>query len=589
MVEVFANVFVQMGIIIIVATLGGYLSRLLKQPLIPLYILIGVLLGPELGSRLGAMLGINFAGLITNQALIQDLAMFGIAFLLFIVGLEMNIKKLKNIGHISIIGTPIQVALMFIFGFVITTAFLGKFFPGTRDAIYIGLVLAFSSTVVVIKLLADRRELDTLHGRIAIGILIVQDIIAILAITFLSAIGVTSIVKLILTLLGAVALIVIALLLGKYVFPKIFNFAAKSEELLLLSSLAVLFVFVFLFNAIGFSIAIGAFVAGLALANLPYNYEVIGKVKSIKDFFATIFFVALGMQFSLIGINTSVWIPLLILFVMIVIAKPIIFMFLGAFFGYTERTLFLFSFSLGQVSEFSLIIVSLGVLELKQASTALLSVTIVLAIATIAFTSYFIKFEDKIYRFLKPRFKIFSRTTADLEYLPAKYEYDIIQIGYDRIGYSILKTLQDKKDRVLICDFNPEIIKKLIVQKIPCIYGDAADEEILKRLHLNKAKLVISTSPNFDDNVIIIRKTKAANKRAHVFVTANTVDEALELYRHGADYVIIPHFLGGEKVSSILEQASKNYRKFRSLKKEHVAHLKERLKMGHRNTLKNHR
>ncbi|MFC1696983.1 cation:proton antiporter [Nanoarchaeota archaeon] len=583
---------------IVIATLGGYIARLLKQPLIPAYILLGFVLGPEVGQYLGGFLtnfGIeNFSGVITNPDLIFTLSQLGIAFFLFIVGLELDFKKLKNIGFIATIGTPIQVLLMFILGFVVSSTFFVKILSNpTIESIYIGLIVAFSSTVIVVKLLTDRRELDTLHGRIIIGILIVQDIFAILALSILPNIGVgnVTVFPIVFSLLKAIGLIIVAMLLSKYIFPHIFKFAAKSHELLYLSALSVCFIFGYSFEMIGLSIPVGAFVGGFALANLPYNLEMISSVKSLKDFFATLFFVSLGMMFTLKGVVVSSLImPLIVLTLLVIIVKPLIIMFICAFFSYTERTLFSTAISLSQISEFSIIIVTIGY-GLGHVSSTLFAITVLLAMITIISTTYFVKYYDNMYRRLSKFLAIFGRrgSSTELEYIPDKLDHDVILIGYDRIGYSIYKTFEKMGKSFLVVDFNPDIVRKLAKKKVPCIYGDISDLEILHRLNLKKAELIVSTAPDLVENKLLIKLTREVNKKARIFVTANQLEDAMELYKYGADYVILPHFLGGERVATIIEDFPKDKRAFNDIKKDYIKILKERIKLGHEHPKNGHK
>src|SRR3989344_5313497 len=309
-----ANIFFDIGLVIIVATLFAFIARFFKQPLIPAYILTGLIIGP-------------FLGLITNTEIITTLSEIGIAFLLFIVGLEIDFRKLANVGAISTIGGLIQVLLVFTISFIIAL-FLGFV---QIEAVYLALVIAFSSTMIVIKLLSDKREIDTLHGRIIIGFLLMQDIIAIFVLSILTTLNEFSFLTLFYSIIKGIAIFLIAIFAGKYLFPTIFAFAAKSQELLFVAAIAVSFLFSLIFNYIGFSIAIGAFVAGITLANLPYNLEIIGKIMPLRDFFSVLFFVSLGMQL-LISSFEIILKPLIIFLIITILIKPLVIMFICQFF-----------------------------------------------------------------------------------------------------------------------------------------------------------------------------------------------------------------------------------------------------------------
>src|SRR3989338_3863523 len=330
------NVFFDIGIIVIVSTVFAYAARLLKQPLIPAYVIAGIVLGPYLG-------------FITNTEVINNLSEIGIAFLLFIVGLEIDVRKLKDVGLVASLGGVLQIAAVFALAFA-ASVLMGFF---ALESAYLGLIIAFSSTMVVVKLLSDKKELDTLHGRIVIGILLLQDIFAIFALSILSQ-GAFSYYSFALSLFKGIAVILASLFAGKYIFPPLFLF-----------SIVV--------NSIGFSIAVGAFIAGIAL-NVPYNIEIIGKIKPLRDFFSVLFFVSLGMQLSLPALG-SILKPLLVLAALTILLKPLVVMFLCSFFGYSARTSFMSSLSLAQISEFSLILAAQG-LVFGHLSRDIFSITV---------------------------------------------------------------------------------------------------------------------------------------------------------------------------------------------------------------------
>ncbi len=559
------DVFFEIGVIIIITTIFAFIASKLKQPLIPAYIITGVLIGP-------------IYGLITNKELITTMSEIGIAFLLFIVGLEINLKKLKDVAVIAGLGGAIRSLSMFTLGFII--ALILGFIK--REAIYIGVIIAFSSTMIVIKLISDKRELDTLHGRIVVGILLLEDLLAILVLSILTSLDSSSFFAILFALVKGVLLFFAAFAFTKYLFPSIFKVSAKSQELLFLSSISVCFLFSIIAYYLNFSIAIGAFLAGFSLANLPYSFAIIGKVRSLRDFFATIFFVSLGMELVLDHINSIIK-PLIILIVLAIIIKPFITMFLCSFFGYKRRISFLTSLHLAQISEFSLIIVSQGLL-LGHISRSIFTLTVLVAIITMIITSYFIKFDDEIYSKLKKGLKTFDSFTEgyeDLEYLPKTRKTDVIMCGHNRIGYSIGRTVRKLGKKLLVIDYNPEIIKMLIKKKISCLYGDISDAEVLERLPFKEVEMVVSTVPSSRVNKLIIDNVKEVNQKATIYVTASSVEKALKLYDAGADYVILPHFLGGEHASLLIEQFSTNVGKIIENKIKHIKELKYRQIIGH--------
>ncbi len=553
------NIFLDIAIITVVATLGGYIARVLKQPLIPLYILAGILIGP-------------IFGLITGADIITTLSEFGIAFLLFIVGLEIDIKRLREITNIAVVGGILQTLIFGLIAFIIAGA-LGF---SVIESIYLSLIVAFSSTMIVLKLLSDKKELDTLHGRIIIGLLLIQDIFAIIALSVLTSIDSLSISPILISVAQGLLGIAAAAIAARFIFPTIFRFAARSPEILMLSALSILFLFSLLFNYLGLSIAIGAFIAGVSLANLPYSQEITARIKPLKDFFATIFFVSLGLTISL-GSVAGLW-PIIIIFsVLVIFAKPLTIMIMSGLFGYRKNTSFLSGISLAQISEFSLIIVFVGY-GLGHLSLSIVSLTSIIAIITITFSTYLITFSKFLTHRLSSILKILERKTKLKEEFNKNesLQNHVILFGSDRVGKKILERLIAKGERVVVVDYNPEIIKSLKNSKATAIYGDMGDLEVLEELDLDKAKMVISTVPDLENNLLVLEKTNEKNPESLTYATANSIDNALELYHAGSDYVILPHLLGGERAALILEESGGNLAKIINNKKEHIKELRAR-------------
>jgi len=495
MIDIGGDIFLQLGVVTIIAALFAFLFRLIKQPQILAYVIVGVLITPVLQ-------------LVTDLTIIESMSTIGIAFLLFIVGMEMDLRKLKSVALVSSLGGAIQIIIIFIFGYLISIA-LGFL---SLEAAYIGLIIAFSSTMIVMKLLSDKRELNTLHGRIVVGILLLQDIIAIFALSILTTINDVSLVLVGTAVLKFLSLFALAFLAGKFVFPYVFKFAARNQELLLISSLAVCFTFSLAFHYLGFSIAIGAFVAGIALGNVDYSYEIIGKIKTLRDFFSLLFFVSLGMTLS-VGVITQMWLELIVLTLTVIILKPFMIMLICSLFKYTKKPSFLSSLALAQVGEFSLILAAEGLI-LGHISQELFSLTVIITLFSITLTSYLIKYDHLIYKIMEKPLKMFDIfTTEGLEYLPSEVKPKIILCGHNRIGYSILQKMKKVKKKVLVVDYNPEIITMMVKEGYHCVYGNVTDEEIIHKMNLRHIKILISTVPEVQDNlseklVLLILKQK---------------------------------------------------------------------------------
>jgi Kef-type K+ transport system membrane component KefB/Trk K+ transport system NAD-binding subunit len=553
------SLFWDIGLIIAAATLLGYLTRLLRQPIILAYVIAGLLIGPG-GFKL-----------ITNQDVIRTLSEFGIAFLLFIVGLELDLRKLKTIGFQAILIGIVKSVILFGMAFIISNAFG---FTGYAP-IYLGLALAFSSTMIVVKMLSDKSELGTLHGRILVAILLTEDVLAILALSFLSTKGEISLEALMGSFGKGILLLAVTILASRLLFPRILRFVSKSPELLFLTALSICFVFAGMAQEFGFSIAIGSFLGGLAVASFPYNIEIISRVQSLRDFFSTIFFVSLGMGTG-ISFSTSLILPLLTFLFMVVVVKSVIVMIMLSTSGYSTRTSFLTSISLSQISEFSLIMVIQG-LRLGHINQDIFSITVLLALITITITSYLIKFDEFLYRSLSRYFVMFERFRRQGK--SALYESEpthlsgrrkhVVVCGCHRMGYAIVKTLQKMDREILVIEFDPDIIQNLSNEGIPAIYGDIGNVEVLRRAKLEDADIVISTVPVLEDNLLLLEESKKINPRIIVIATASTIDHAIELYSAKADYVVLPKWLAGEKAAELIERYIKNPTEMSHAKRDH--------------------
>ena len=547
------SIILEIAVIIIIATFLALIIRLFKQPLIPAYILTGILIGPLM------------LGLIKNQELVMALSEIGVAFLIFTAGLEIKFKKLKEVGKTILIGGILQIALLFFIAF-----FVSQYFGfNNQAAIYIGLVVAFSSTMIVVKLLSDKRELNSLHGRIIIGILLIQDVAAIIALAVLASD--LSLKSIMMISAKGIIFILATFILSKLANP-VFRISARTHDLLLLVSISFLFLFILGAFFAGLSLVIGAFFAGVALANSDFKTEIQGKITPLREFFAVIFFVSLGMQLKII--SKQYFILFLVLFALIMIIKPIITMFIIRLMGYKKRTAFLTGNALAQTSEFSLIIVTLG-FTLGYVDSGLFSTLVLLTVFTMSISTYLISYEKKISKILDWPLNIlnkFHSKNENLEY-HGEDKKRILIFGCHRMGSLFLKEFEKNKNEIFVVDYNPEIIKPLIDKKVPCIYGDYVNEEVLNKIDLKKSEMVISTIPDFEENLLLIKKIKRINPRVIIFVVAERISEALSLYKAGADYVILPQIIGGQKVSEIINKIKNNKSEIKTLKKEHLRYL----------------
>ncbi len=558
------NIFFELSIIIVAAAALSGLMRLLRQPVIIGYVLTGLLLGPE------------FLNLIKSQETTTAFSEMGIAILLFIVGLHLSPKELKDFGRNALFIGLIQVTLTSIFGFLVS-----RLFPFSLvECVYLGIALSISSTIIVLKLLSDKKDLEKSYARICIGISLLQDLIATVALIFSSTFsnGQSNLPGFVLLIIKGLAITLIISLVSVYVLPKLTTFFAHSQEYLFLFSLGWGFGLAALFGYLGFSIEIGALVAGVSLSISPYSQEISSKLKPLRDFFIVIFFILLGTKISFSSLHYNL-VPFLILLAFVVVAKPAIITVLAELFGYAKKTSFLVGTSLSQVSEFSLILIMLGV-RVGQVSENVLSLVSALTFVSIALSTYLILYGEKLYPLAIPFLAIFAKKKPEGE---EKFhqQYEVILFGCNRSGYDFVKMFKYFGNKFLAVDFDPDIIKQLQQKGINCCYGDAEDGEFLEEINVGKAKIVVSTIPDHETNMYLVTKVKAENPNAIVVLISYNIDEAIKLYEKGATYVILPHFIGGEFAARLTAEAGFDINRLHGKRDEHIKYLMERRALGH--------
>ncbi len=560
------SVFIQLGIILLVAFIVSYIVRAFKQPIIIGYIIAGILISPFV-LQTGA-----------STEVIHILSEFGIAFLLFMVGLHLNPKVIKEIGTSSLIIGLLQILLTFAAGF--GTAFYILGFDIVAAA-YVGIALSFSSTIITMKLLSDQKQLDSLHGKISIGILIVQDLVAIAILMFISSInnGNSWTTFAVQGLLSGLGLVIILFLVGILILPRITKTIAKSQELLFLFSICWCFLIAALFSWRGFSIEIGALLAGVVLSISPYSTEISSKIRPLRDFFLIIFFIILGLNIQISSIGTILT-SAIVFSLIALIFKPIVLMALTGMFGYTKRTNFLVGSTLAQISEFSIIVLTLG-LAMGHITSELVSIITLTLILTITLSTYMIMYSNKFYESMSKFAALFEKKGIKRE-RKISPKYEAILFGYNRIGYNILRSFKKLKKKYLVVDFNPDTIASLAKMRIPSLYGDVYDPELLDELPLDKMNLAVSTVPDYETNKLLIEKIRRINSDAIVVVRAHSIEDAFELYKQGASYVLTPHFLGGEYLAKMVGSLKMNKEKYAEEKKKHIKMLEERFVKGQR-------
>lgn len=537
------SIFFQITVIIFLAATLSVIFHFLKQPSILAFIITGIIVGP-----LGPF---KFE----SQDLVQSLASIGITLLLFMIGLELKLTELKSVGKNALIAGSLQIILTASAGFGLSRL-LGF---SNLTAFYIGLALSFSSTIMIIKLLSDKKDLRSLYGKITIGILLVQDLVAIFILIILSSLGGVnapanfSLLDFLLVGIKIVVLFGWVIVLGREILPKLLNKIGESPEVLFLFSLAWAFgVAAFVSSPlIGFSIEIGGLLAGLALANSIESYQIITKIKPLRDFFLTIFFVTLGSQIVFSDINKIIF-PVIVFSLFVLVISPIIVMLILGSLKYKKRTSFFSAISLSQISEFSLIMVFLGS-KLGQLSGSVVSIITFVGVITFITSTYFIVHANSLYRLLMPYLSIFERNNPNGEIKPEEITDHIVLVGANRMGEGILEALLDKKEKVLVVDFDPDIIEKLNKRNIKTFFGDITDPEIQEQVFLNKASLIISTVSDPEDNLLLLKNLKHLKiRKPKVITAAFEKRDAKAFYKNGADYVIMPHIAGGHHLAQLL-------------------------------------
>jgi len=558
------EIFIELSIIIGITVLIAGIMRLLKQPLIIGYILAGIIVSPY------------FLNIVQSTETIKVFSQIGVALLLFIVGLSLSPKVIKEVGKVSLITGIGQIIFTCLFGFFISRL-LG--FSVIVSA-YIAIALTFSSTIIIMKLLSDKRDLEKLYGKISIGFLLVQDIFVIILLMIISSFsGSLSMDNLsFVSILSGILLIGGFVLISIYVLPSLSNFFAKSQEFLFLFSIGWGLGLAALFYYMGFSMEIGALVAGIALSMSPFHYEISSKMRPLRDFFIILFFILLGSQMVFGNINELI-VPAIIFSLFILIGNPLIVMILMGLLGYKKKTSFQAGLTVAQISEFSLILIVLGV-SIGHLTNEILSLVTIVGLITISGSTYLILYSDKIYPYLSRYLSIFERKKVKEDEQESK-DYDVILFGYNRIGYDLLESFKKLKKKFLVVDYNPETTLELSKKGIECRYGDVDDEEFLSELNLTKTKMIVSTIPEFETNLLLINEIRQINKDAIVIVVSHNIKEANILYDGGATYVIMPHFLGGSHASMMIDKYGLNLNKFLDEKKKHIKQLKTRKELGY--------
>ena len=535
-----------LAIILLSATVVGFLAKQSGQPTIIAYIITGVLIGPAA------------LGLVEVTELTETLSELGLAFLLFLLGIKMRLDEISHIlKPIVLISIPqmLAVALAGI-GISLLLGF------GTVEAIIVGLAVMYSSTAVVIKMLTDKDEATSLYGKIDVGILLVQDIVVVIILAVLAA-GRPDSATEVATTLGIVLVLVAAITAAaigasKYVLPPVFRRIADNKEVFFLIAISWAFLFVLVSDEINtilaplgieayLSIEMGAFLAGLAIAQLPYSIELKDRVNPLTDLFVMVFFVSVALSLELSEL-VFYWQEALIAAAVLMVAKFSIFFLLINWQEFDLETTFLGSIGMMQISEFG-IIVGVAAQQGGFIDIEMLGFLTLLALITMSVSVYFMAFNHQLFERAKP---YLSRWETAEEFGGGKVAYKdhAVVIGYDDVTRNALDILAEQYKDVVVVDRKTDHIEAIEAAGYNAVYGDFRSNTVRKDAAVKKAAFVLSSSVQVDVNKAILREV---DDSATVFVEAQRIEDARELYNRGAHCVIIATQLAAERLSTYLE------------------------------------
>jgi len=552
--------FIEISLVVTVAFLIASLMRALKQPLIISYIISGLLLGPY------------FFDAIASTYVLETVSHLGIAMLLFIIGLGLNPKQIKDVGKPAITIGIGQIVITAALGFLLAYAF--GYLPQT--SIYIALAMTLSSTAVILKTLSDKKDTARLYGKISLGFLLVQDLVAAGILVYIASVGAGG--PILLTLLEGLGWLTLIggglFLISQYMLPKISGFLAGSQEYLFLFAVAWGLGVSALVALAGLSIEIGALLAGVTLSTQIYAREMSSRLRPLRDFFLLFFFITLGAGLDL-GTFSSILLPVIAFAIFELVINPLILMSLAGFFGYKKRTSFKTAVTAGQVSEFSLVFILLA-LEVGEVTDEVVALVTLVGLVTIAGSTYMMHYDDLLYEWFEDWLSIFERKKTTKTDTEEQYA-DIFLFGYTGSSRSFMDSFQRMDYSYMVIDYDPQKIDDLKKKNIDHHYGDATDPEFMESIHVDEGILVISTINDFDTNLALVKYMNRVNPDTVVVAFSEYPTEAAVLYENGATYVIMPHFLGSEHVMDIIDGDEITDQNFFKHRDDHLRYLQSRL------------
>jgi len=552
--------FTQIAALLVVAGIFGIAAKLLRQPLLVGYLFAGIALG--------------IFGIVSDLEVFSVMGKIGVTLLLFLLGLEMNLSELPSIGKVAAVTGLGQILFTSTIGFLI--ALLLGFSPFA--SVYIAIALTFSSTIIIVKLLGEKKDLGSLYGKISVGFLLVQDFVAVLILMFLAGLGRGNLGAADYGVITVKALVLFLAVwfLSKKALPVFFErIVSGSTELLFIASIAwALGVASFVAGPLGFTLEIGGFLAGIALSNLPEHLQIASKTKPLRDFFLTIFFLLLGAQLIFNGGIIPILYPAIVFSIFVLVGNPIIVLAILGALGYRKRTSFMAGLTVAQISEFSLILMAMGN-SLGHVGEREVAVVVSVGVATMTLSTYAILGADKLYSKIKDYLGIFERkVTKESAFTEEKkLTGHLVLVGCDRTGRSLVPFFVRKNIDFVVVDFNPKVYQRLTADKIPVVFGDINDTDIIEAANVDKASMIISTIYNYSDDITLLEHIRSLKPRPTTIFTAQTKYDAIKLYENGADYVVVPEIVAGDFIRHLFDIPGMGKNRLVKMGKKHFNRL----------------
>lgn len=536
----------------IIAAWGlAVLAQLWRQPLILAYLAAGFACGPR---------GL---GIVKTDEHISAIAEIGLSLLLFMIGLEIDLKKMLRAGRVITITAAAQILGGCVLGLLFFLAWGFHLSNGRLDALYLAVAAALSSTVIIVKILYDKRDLDTLSGRLTLGVLVLQDLFAILFLALQPNLQNPSLLILAQSLGKVLVLVAFAFVVSKYLLPRLFKAMARAPELVLVGALAWCFILAGLADLLDLSREMGALIAGVALSTFPYTLDVAAKVTSLRDFFVTLFFVALGMRIPLPTLDLLLWALVIGVFVIVSRLVTVFPVLHGMRQGH--RVSLLPAINLSQISEFSLVILLMGQQSKHIAQHSLDIMAYAFVLLAVA-SSYGVASSDSLARRLSALLKKAGVPDLDHEQKEAGDKEKaprIMLLGFFTTASSMVAEIERSQPELLsqlaVIDFNPVVNQKLRERGVKVIYGDISKRETLLHAGVGRAEVLVCTLPNWilkgTSNLIHVKQLRELNPTAQIIVTSESFAEIEELYKAGANYVGAPRVTEATELCAVLAGA----------------------------------